>query len=461
MKKFSRLSRSLLLATVLCLLSQRVCRADNRVPCPADPSLQGYVSIYGLNADIQGIAPSPTSNSNASEIVYTLCPDTVLDAVDVTLEPYWNNSAFVCGAAGSSADRCVVKGGSLQVLINARPNMTNLFFQGITFADAEGFSIAAFATGAVTAEFRDCHWVNGTARTASDIGSAIHIVPVAPSPSAKGDDWKGDPLEGRDLQQDQRNDVPAMNVHVFDSSIKNGYGNYRAAFSEGYLYLNNVTVEDNAAALLLNVLGGRLIVENSSFSGNKVEAVIRPITGSSLVVSNTEFSRNEALGAVITMGSEIFLDQCTFLENKTPKGAAVMGYFSNVTIFNSCIVGGIAATPVFVDAGTRLIGTSNNFGEDQEVTRFCADPMGIFSETVPQTCFPGDMCEGDCQKFDAKRCALGDATIAPSTAPVAPETMPPTPSESPVPTSSAHRYKAVLKQWVMLAIVATNAFLFV
>jgi len=101
--------------------------------------------------------------------VYSLCPNTFLDASAEPLEPVLNNVMFVCGESGDRSGRCVILGGSQQVLIqdslvDGYP-LQELSFLGITFSafetnggDMTGSSIAAFASSTTTATFIDCVW---------------------------------------------------------------------------------------------------------------------------------------------------------------------------------------------------------------------------------------------------------------------------------------------------------------
>jgi hypothetical protein len=104
--------------------------------------------------------------------VYTLCPNTVLDATTTPLRPLLNNAMFVCGADGQRSNRCVILGGTVQVaildsLVDGYP-LQELSFLGLTFsgfvsddasaANGIGTSIAAMASSVTMATFTDCSW---------------------------------------------------------------------------------------------------------------------------------------------------------------------------------------------------------------------------------------------------------------------------------------------------------------
>lgn len=151
------------------LLSAPTSRAQTfarQVACPTDASITGYTSLEDLNLDMgeerdriaSGGTPSPEYNFN-------LCsdPDTIYDAsrgneINVVLD----NTNIFCGGLGASNPSCIVEGGQLQVRIeNSEVDgypIESAFFQGLTFRDFRGRSIAFLANTPTQANFEDCIW---------------------------------------------------------------------------------------------------------------------------------------------------------------------------------------------------------------------------------------------------------------------------------------------------------------
>lgn len=136
--------------------------AQRTAPCSTDGSIVGYSNVSALNLDIEdelaaildGVAPS-------NPYQFILCPNTVFDISNDPLLPMISDSTFQCGN-GNSGQGCRFEGGFMQILIQEPSNpsyvLSNLTFQGITFSNFSGTSVAAFASSATKALFNDCHW---------------------------------------------------------------------------------------------------------------------------------------------------------------------------------------------------------------------------------------------------------------------------------------------------------------
>jgi hypothetical protein len=74
--------------------------------------------------------------------------------------PLLDRTYIKCGPSGSSHEECIIDGGTTQVLlVDTLPDTHRIFvFQGITFQNSQGLSIAAVASSRTRAEFLDCHW---------------------------------------------------------------------------------------------------------------------------------------------------------------------------------------------------------------------------------------------------------------------------------------------------------------
>ena len=132
------------------------------VPCPSDPTLQGYTSLRDLNLEMKRhksfLAP-PLLETPQAQYKYHLCPHTTFDGAE-QLTPLLDRTLVQCGRSGSAQDNCIIQGGTTQVLlVDTLPLQHRIFvFQGITFTSSTDVSIAAYASSQTRAEFYDCHW---------------------------------------------------------------------------------------------------------------------------------------------------------------------------------------------------------------------------------------------------------------------------------------------------------------
>lgn len=128
-----------------------------------------FTTLGAINSEMQTELARIQNGATAQEsYVYNMCANTFFDAMSEPLQPVLNNAMFVCGDNGSRSNRCVVVGGSQQVMImdsfvSGYP-LQEVHFLGITFSgfetdnQMEGTSIAAFASSATTATFSECTW---------------------------------------------------------------------------------------------------------------------------------------------------------------------------------------------------------------------------------------------------------------------------------------------------------------
>ena len=128
-----------------------------------------FTTLGAINSEMQTeLARIQNGASPQESYVYNMCANTFFDATSEPLQPVLNNAMFVCGDNGSRSNRCVVVGGSQQVMImdsfvSGYP-MQEVHFLGITFSgfetnnQMEGTSIAAFASSATMATFSECTW---------------------------------------------------------------------------------------------------------------------------------------------------------------------------------------------------------------------------------------------------------------------------------------------------------------
>jgi hypothetical protein len=142
-----------------------------RVTCPKDASLQGYVSIADLNADImeefERIEEGGASPPNPYMI--SLCPGQTFNVGrDGPLTPILDRMFIQCGSgstsSGSTVDitlnPCILDGGVIQIDIQDSPYRVplKLDFYGLTFQNFEVGAIQASATGPSTATFTNSIW---------------------------------------------------------------------------------------------------------------------------------------------------------------------------------------------------------------------------------------------------------------------------------------------------------------
>jgi hypothetical protein len=156
-----------------------------RVTCPQDASLQGYVSIADLNADIleefERIEEGGASPPNPYMI--SLCPGQTFNVgQDGPLTPILDRMFIQCGSGSTSSSTvditinpCILDGGVIQIDIQDSPYRVplKLDFYGLTFQNFEVGAIQASATGPSTATFTNSKWT--VRRTAISSKKASHL----------------------------------------------------------------------------------------------------------------------------------------------------------------------------------------------------------------------------------------------------------------------------------------------
>jgi hypothetical protein len=142
-----------------------------RVTCPKDDSLQGYVSIADLNADImeefkrieEGGASPP------SPYMISLCPGETFDVGrDGPLTPILDRMFIQCGSGSTTSSSsvditlnpCILNGGVIQIDIQDSPYRVplKLDFYGLTFQNFEVGAIQASATAPSMVTFTNSLW---------------------------------------------------------------------------------------------------------------------------------------------------------------------------------------------------------------------------------------------------------------------------------------------------------------
>eukprot|EP00540_Astrosyne_radiata_P007626 CAMPEP_0116824694 /NCGR_PEP_ID=MMETSP0418-20121206/1538_1 /TAXON_ID=1158023 /ORGANISM="Astrosyne radiata, Strain 13vi08-1A" /LENGTH=462 /DNA_ID=CAMNT_0004453091 /DNA_START=72 /DNA_END=1460 /DNA_ORIENTATION=- len=418
-------------ALLLCILPglpvQVLC--DRRVSCPNDSDLRGYTSIADINHDmlateIQNNDPS----TEKSSFRFTLCPDTYFDGHE-KLTPLLANSSFVCGRNGDSKDNCTIVGGHMQVEILPSDRVVeSVDFQGITFANFTGYGVAALATKETRAEFRDCHWKDGTGE------SAIHI--AFQSPTKDRAPRHGSHVVNREEEESNVFDTnmlftrnhrlvedvaESMSVLLHDCTITGSRGeHFRAVFNNrGYVRMNRVTIADNEGGILVNVVDGDSFIEDSMFVRNHVQVVLRPISDSSVFVRNSLFAENEALSTVVAKESSMLIDSCGFENNIVPMGGDLMVYSTQVNLLDSCFVGKSRNVPVFTDFDSSMqsvgVFAENGTNDDKQCN-------GILHGDSESTCFTGERCSGFCEPVGADACPLSSVSTATEAADSEPST---------------------------------------
>ena len=134
--------------------------------CPSDPSVTGYTSIEDINQDQfdelkrieEGkVIPRPLYS-------FVLCPKTVFDASENTLDVVLSGSVFSCGSdvTPSSALKCSIRGGTSQVFMAdlALPNykLETATMIGLTFEHFNGTAFNIEASETLTLTLMDIVW---------------------------------------------------------------------------------------------------------------------------------------------------------------------------------------------------------------------------------------------------------------------------------------------------------------
>jgi len=137
--------------------------------CPKHPEVVGLPTVSDLFCQFESESLNAFVRRTFSRdppYIFRLCPDTVYtlqenDYLSAALSP----TEFVCGNHGRASDRCIIRGGNIQVILRQNPVEVNhpldfVRFRGITFQDSSSASIFAAGDASMTVEFIDCHWEN-------------------------------------------------------------------------------------------------------------------------------------------------------------------------------------------------------------------------------------------------------------------------------------------------------------
>ena len=131
-----------------------------------DPSLEGYISIEDLNADIAdefARVVSELTPLDSYEMI--LCPDANFDTSASPIFPLLDGMTFRCGGDGSIDPVCSISGGEIQVQVNdisvsGLPDykMTSVNFEGLTFTGFTDTSVVVAAQRSAVATLTDITW---------------------------------------------------------------------------------------------------------------------------------------------------------------------------------------------------------------------------------------------------------------------------------------------------------------
>jgi hypothetical protein len=136
------------------------------VTCPSDPTVIGYTSIEDINQDQFDELERIREGTVEPRPLYSfiLCPKTVFDASETTLNVVLSGSVFSCGSdmSPNSGWECSVRGGISQVYMAdlALPNyrLESATMIGVTFEYFNGTSFDIRATETLTLTLMDIIW---------------------------------------------------------------------------------------------------------------------------------------------------------------------------------------------------------------------------------------------------------------------------------------------------------------
>ena len=114
-------------------------------------------ACIGTLADLAALQNARGKNIS-TPVTYVMCPNTVYLVTDYEYLELNGNASYLCGEDGSSANRCILRGGSLQMAIFYfsfdRSRKDNILVSGFTFEKADFFTASIAMHGRST--FRDC-----------------------------------------------------------------------------------------------------------------------------------------------------------------------------------------------------------------------------------------------------------------------------------------------------------------
>jgi hypothetical protein len=97
-------------------------------------------------------------NNVTTPATYIMCPNTVYVPTDFEKFELNGNAKYLCGASGSSANSCIVRGGSVQLSVAMYAynfaDKDNILISGFTFEKAELVNAVVAISGRMT--FQDC-----------------------------------------------------------------------------------------------------------------------------------------------------------------------------------------------------------------------------------------------------------------------------------------------------------------
>jgi hypothetical protein len=124
--------------------------------CPQTIKAQtpSCIGTLGKLLDLQ----TARGNKVFTPVTYVMCPNTVYLANDEEFLQLNGNATYLCGEDGSSANNCILRGGSGQLSITFfaydRAPKDNILVSGFTFEQAEFFTATIAMYGRST--IRDC-----------------------------------------------------------------------------------------------------------------------------------------------------------------------------------------------------------------------------------------------------------------------------------------------------------------
>lgn len=375
--------------------------------------------------------------------IYQLCENTmyeVLDETRDTIYPILNDTIIVCGADGAVSNNCTIVGGFLQVEISdkSRDNtflispvpLTYVAFGGITFRKVKvdsrmKLSTSVWAHGGpdVTAEFISCLW--------TEIGGTFAILNQNPT------DYEN--LDG--------STEPAMTVRIVSSEFRsNQEGNRHLGIQTTYgrIFLKKVAIVDYSTVkqtigvfnkAVMRITNSRIENNTMVFENDQAKPFISVETDSTLQVTNSLFKgitpclSSSCLilptGVIVAVESQVQVTGTIFEDIVAQVTISVNQ--SDLSITDSCFIGGNQLYPVFVDSSIEQ--SNQNYGES--LVTSCP---GIFVVNGGGQCLDSsNNCLGDCTLFNNTVCG---ATMVPPVTSFQPTTSPmPAPSVSMAPSN--------------------------
>lgn len=106
-------------------------------------------------------------------------------------------------------------------------------------------------------------------------------------------DEDGNVFEHRQLSSQE---VAGMSVHIYNSTISNIYQDgFRAIYNSGSLRMVNVTMQNNQAGVLINIISGNATIENCHFEFMDAVSLIRVVNSPMVIIVDSTFVENHAV----------------------------------------------------------------------------------------------------------------------------------------------------------------------